>query len=159
MLGEKVLRELENLSDVEETAFIGLGNRDKGDDAVGLEIIDRLSHLNKGRFYSEEQGLESSILGIMKIKDIHNIIFIDACDLDSEPGEICLVRNEGVDDRRISTHKHPISLLMALLEKEGKKSYLLGIQPESVERKNAFSESVSSSCKKIIEAIERGLEG
>ncbi|MDH4123038.1 MAG: hydrogenase maturation protease [Thermoplasmata archaeon] len=140
MTAKDVLERLAEIAN-RRTAFIGLGNRDRGDDAVGLRFIDDLRHLNPNYFFSEEQGLESVILGIINDQEVDDVIFVDSCDLYREPGEYDLFSLESVDES-ISTHKVPVSMLMALIQNKGKNAYLLGIQPRSLDLNQEISEEI-----------------
>jgi len=139
-----------------KTAFIGLGNRDRGDDAVGLRFAEDLRRLNPNRIFSEEQGLEEVVLDILMRKDVHSVIFVDTCDFGAEPGEIAFLQSDDIGDE-ISTHKVPLAMLMALIQKEGKKAYFVGIQPESLDFGKDISEIASASLKRIEEAVEKKL--
>ena len=139
------------------TAFVGLGNRDRGDDAAGLRFVDDLKHLNPNYFFSEEQGLETVILEIIKNKDIEDVVFIDTCDLDARAGEIALLRLDSIGET-ISTHKILLSMLMALIQTEGKKSYLIGIQPESLEFEGKISEAVGIALERIENTVGKMLQ-
>lgn len=52
---------------------------------------------------------------------------------------------------RISTNKVPFELLSALLGKEGKTSYLLGIQPSTLDFDSKISDEVKKSLEKVVE--------
>lgn len=139
------------------TAFVGLGNRDRGDDAAGLRFVDDLKHLNPNYFFSEEQGLEAIILEIIKDKDVEDVVFVDTCDFDAKPGEIALLRLDSIEET-ISTHKIPLSMLMALIQTEGKKAYLVGIQPESLEFETDISDTMETALGKIEDAVGKILQ-
>jgi len=139
-----------------KTAFIGLGNRDRGDDAVGLRFVEDLRHLNPSHFFSEEQGLEKAVLEIISRKDIDHVVFVDVCDIGSGPGEIAFLETDSVGEE-ITTHKVPLSVLMALIRKEGKKAHLVGIQPKSLDFGKDVSMVADASLKRIEDVIERKL--
>jgi hydrogenase maturation protease len=136
--------------------FIGLGNRDRGDDAVGLRFAEDLRHLDPNNFFSEEEGLEGTILDIIKRKDVKRVIFVDACDMGAEPGEIALMRPEDVKES-ISTHKVPLAVLMGLIRREGKEPLLLGFQPKSIEFEDGLSDIAEATLKKIEKAVKTAL--
>jgi hydrogenase 3 maturation protease len=148
MSSKGALEELSRRIDA-RTAFVGLGNRDRGDDAFGLRFIDDLEQLDPGRFLSEEDGLESVILQLVSDKEIRRVIFVDSCDLGSRPGSSALLRLDSIDET-ISTHKIPLSMLMALLENTGKETWLFGVQPKSLE----FGSDMSSEAKRSLEQLE-----
>jgi len=124
---------------------------------VGLRFIDDLRHLNPNYFFSEEQGLESIILEIIKNKDVEDVVFVDTCDFDEKPGEIALLQLDSIGET-ISTHKIPLSMLMALIQTEGKKSYLLGIQPESLDFEKDVSETVGKALARVEDAVGKILQ-
>jgi len=148
MSAEDAIGELSQRID-DRTAFVGLGNRDRGDDAFGLRFVDDLEHLDPGRFLSEEDGLESVILQLVNDKEVRKVIFIDSCDLGSRPGDSALLRLDSIDET-ISTHKIPLSMLMALLQNVGKETWLFGVQPKSLE----FGSDMSSEAKRSLEQLE-----
>ena len=145
---------LEWLSEIttRRTAFIGLGNRDRGDDAVGLRFIDELKHLNPGYFFSEEEGLESIILRIIKDEGVDNVIFVDSCDFGSKPGEVSFFKSDDIGES-ISAHKVPLSMLMALIQKEGKNSHLVAIQPKSLD----LMANLSNEVERSLDILEKQL--
>ena len=124
---------------------------------MGLRFIDDLRHLNPNYFFSEEQGLESIILEIIKNKDVEDVVFVDTCDFDEKPGEIALLQLDSIGET-ISTHKIPLSMLMALIQTEGKKSYLLGIQPESLDFEKDVSETVGKALARVEDAVGKILQ-
>lgn len=144
----EVLARLSELFD-EETAFIGLGNMDRGDDAAGLSIINALSREKTGHFYSEQQGLETVILDLIKRSRITRVIFIDSSDFRAEPGDFRLFKREDVEYDQISSHKIPLSIYAALLEMSGKEVLILGIQPKSLEYGAELSDEVAMAITDI----------
>lgn len=138
------------------TTFVGLGNRDRGDDAFGLRFIDDLRQIAPKRFLSEEDGLESIILQVMTDADVEKIIFVDSCDFGAEPGSCSLLRLESIDET-ISTHKIPLSMLMGLLQYADKDTFLLGVQPESLEFNDDLSEKIEKVLKKLEIAVKSKL--
>ena len=124
---------------------------------MGLRFIDDLRHLNPNYFFSEEQGLEAIVLEIIKNKDVEDVVFVDTCDFDEKPGEIALLRLDSIGET-ISTHKIPLSMLMALIQTEGKKAYLLGIQPEALEFETDVSETVGKALEEVEDAVGKILQ-
>lgn len=156
MTAEDALGQLEKVIN-QKTAFVGLGNRDRGDDAVGLRFIEDLKHLNPNFFFSEEQGLEAIILDIIKDREVEIVVFIDTANLDAEPGEVALLRLDSIGET-VSTHKIPLSMLMALIQNEGKEVYLIGIQPKSLEFDEDISEVVENALERIEDTVGRKLK-
>jgi len=133
--------------------IIGMGNRDRADDGVGLELAQRLKKRYPNRVFSEEdKSVEGIVFEQMERKDVETILFIDATDFGGNPGDVQCFKSE--DAQRFvpsfSTHKVPITLLMEVVEQHGKKPLLLGIQPESLD----FLASMSPSMMKTLHGLE-----
>lgn len=84
-------------------------------------------------------------------------MFVDTCDFDEKPGEIALLQLDSIGET-ISTHKIPLSMLMALIQTEGKKTYLVGIQPESLEFETDISETVEKAIERIEDSVGKILQ-
>ena len=133
--------------------LVGMGNRDRADDGVGLELAERLKKRYPNHVFSEEdKSVEGIVFEQMERQDIDTILFIDATDFGGNPGDVQCFRSE--DAQRFvpsfSTHKVPITLLMEVVEQHGKKPLLLGIQPESLD----FLASMSPSMEEILRRLE-----
>lgn len=125
---------------------------------MGLRFVEDLRHMNPNYFFSEEQGLESIILDIIKDKEVEVVVFVDTCDVGAKPGEIALLRLDSIAET-VSTHKIPLSMLMSLIQNEGKKAYLVGVQPESIEFEADISEAVRFALERIEDTVGRKLKG
>ena len=133
--------------------IIGMGNRDRADDGVGLELAKRLKKKYPNRVFSEEdKSVEGIVFEQIERKDMETILFIDATDFGGNPGDVKCFKAE--DAQRfvpaISTHKVPITLLMEVVQQHGRKPLLLGIQPESLD----FLGSMSPSMMKTLHDLE-----
>jgi hydrogenase maturation protease len=139
-----------------KTLVIGLGNRDRADDGIGLELANRLKERFPGRVLSEEdRSVEGIVLENLDRADIQTFVFVDATSFGQEPGELKWFSMEDASRfvPALSTHKVPMSLLMETISNHEKDAYLLGIQPQSLE----FMGPMSSAIKKILEELEKGM--
>ncbi len=144
---EKRLREL---IDSRLVVVIGLGNPDRADDGVGIEVARQLRGLAPERIFSETEGLEGIVLRILDRKDAEVGIFIDAVDFGGRPGEVRIFSDADFPPCTTSTHKVPLGLLSALLKKEEKASYLVGIQPGTLDFDSEISDEVHRSLGEIV---------
>lgn len=96
------------------------------------------------------------MLEVITRKDVQSVIFVDACDLGKDPGDISFVITDRIGEG-VSTHKVPLSILMGLIQKEGKSAYLLGIQPESLEFGDGVSKTANTSLRKIEDVVKKKL--
>ena len=134
-------------------AVIGLGNPDRADDGAGIVIASKLKErYPQGVFLETERSVEGIVLDLLEQRDVKTFLFLDASDFGGEPGEIRLFTHE--DAKRfipaVSTHKVPITFLMEIIFKQGKKAFLLGIQPGSLE----FMGEMSPPVEKAVSILE-----
>jgi len=116
--------------------LVGLGNPDRADDGFGIELADRFKGRFPNQIFSEhERSVEGIVMNLIDRDDVHTVLFIDATDFGGKPGDVQVFSEK--DAQRFipsfSTHKVPITLLMELIRQHGKTSFLLGVQPESLE--------------------------
>ena len=143
---EKRLREL---IDSRAVVVVGLGNPDRADDGAGIEIARQLKGLVAERVFSETEGLEGIVLRILERKDAEVALFVDAVDFGGRPGEVQIFSDVSFPPCTISTHEVPLALLSTFLKKEGKETYLLGIQPRTLDFDSEISEEVHRSLGEI----------
>jgi len=128
-----------------------IGNIDRGDDAIGPYIADKLQsnkHITVINCGTEPENYTSSI----KKYNPKRLIIIDAAEMDLEPGEIRIVPKEKIGRMHISTHSIPISVLMDYLEKYVESIFFIGIQPKTLSGK--ITVQVKKSGNKLVELIK-----
>ena len=125
--------------------FIGLGNLNRGDDGAGIIIAKKLKNLGcKKIFLGEEFDKIASLIPKEK-----TIIFIDACDFASSPGEIGFFTLDLSEPNLISTHTR----ILDLLSPQIKKFHLLAIQPASLYFSSEISPPVSRAIAEIVKFL------
>jgi len=105
--------------------FLGVGNRDRGDDGIGSIIVSKLETRDK----LDCGPVPENFTGKIRAADPEAIIIIDAVDFGGKPGESMLTEAEKAQGVVLSTHALPLSMFCKLFPKS--KVYLLGIQPQS----------------------------
>lgn len=105
--------------------FLGVGNRDRGDDGIGSMIVSRLETMNK----IDCGPVPENFTGKIRKAGPEAIIIIDAVDFGGEPGESLFTEAEKAEGVVLSTHSLPLSLFCKLFPDS--EVYLLGIQPKS----------------------------
>ncbi|MCI0495605.1 hydrogenase maturation protease [candidate division KSB1 bacterium] len=128
----------------EEIVFVGLGNRWRGDDGVGLLLVEQLQlspRLAGAHFILAGTNPENHL---QQILDCHArlVIFIDASRFEGTPGQMSWCTSEQIDSIGLSTHAFSIKLVEQYLRTEQSLEfkYLL-IQPELT----SFGENLSKS--------------
>jgi len=130
------IRLLDFLSDVEKVAVIGVGNRFRRDDYVGVEIVRELrDRLKSDRvlLIACETAPEEHIESIVEFKPSH-ILIIDAGMMGLKPGGVRLIDFEDLAIRpAVSTHMLPLRIFCELVEEmTGARIALLSIQPRDI---------------------------
>lgn len=115
--------------------FVGIGNRLKSDDAIGIRICEEVKPSGRKQVLIVESGIEKFVGKINSISpDI--LVLVDCTDFNKEPGYFNLFPIGETQDNTL--HTHTISLLR-ISEFFTMKTYVLGIQPEFV----GFGEEIS----------------
>jgi len=145
----------------ESVVIIGLGNRDRSDDGIGIRIAGALKQFSPERVFTEEErSVESLVFDFIEKEGIKAIIFIDAADLGGVPGEVRLFSAADIDRfvQTFSTHKVPITFLMEWIKKSGRNPYFVGIQPERLEFFGSISPTCSCSADLVINILSQNIK-
>ncbi|RLI37028.1 hypothetical protein DRO66_04595 [Candidatus Bathyarchaeota archaeon] len=140
-------------------AIVGLGNEYRTDDGAGIALIRLLKdsgvdRINRVALFEANQNL------IRYIPDIENfqpsgILVLDAADLGIELGQIKVLNENQIIEKRISTHENNLQLAMAYLKivLPEHKILFIGIQFKSLEmsRKLMLTEKI----RKVVEELAR----
>ena len=131
--------------------FIGVGNVLKRDDGIGVmiskQIIERPGILS----LTVEVSIENYI-GKINSLEPDEIVIIDCMELGSPPGSYRLMSLDDVEDITFNTHNISLGRLGDFFEYP---SYVLGIQPESLEFGDTLTPHVEDAAKRIIQQINQ----
>jgi len=141
--------------------ILGVGNKMKGDDGLGIhcaEILDEGFKKQKGiKVINGGEAPENYTGEIRKFKPSHVIIF-DACSKNKKPGSIFLVDPNKIADEDVSTHRIPLSMLAKFLKETiGCKVIIIGIQPKSLEWRRGQSVPVRKSVTNLTALLTKNL--
>jgi hydrogenase 3 maturation protease len=131
--------------------LIGVGNSLRGDDAVGLTVIEKFESLKPSKTITikAETAPEAYLAKVTDYKPSH-VMFIDAANLGSFPGDAKLISVNHVLGASLSTHTLPLTLFINYLQTElDTKIMLLGIQPLTIELGSKMTPIVMESAQKI----------
>ncbi len=132
----------------ERIVFVGVGNRLRGDDAIGPAIVDAL----KGRVpHAIDAGIApENYTGMIKRLRPLAIIFIDALDFGGVPGSVALIESWEIQRYGASTHGLSLEVAMDYLREEtGADVFLIGVQPERIGEGEGLSPSIVKHIKKL----------
>jgi hydrogenase 3 maturation protease len=151
-----------------KTVIIGLGNEYRGDDAIGLECVIHLSNLHPEAltdlrkdniyliFYSElTHQIDEVVLELLDKEDTFRVIFIDAVNLEMEPGTYTWITDLEILNRVITTHQIPLRMYFELLNKKSIQCHLLAIQPKQLSFEKKLSNEMHNFLNKhLLEAFQ-----
>lgn len=137
-----------------KTVICGIGNRMRGDDAVGPMVIDELKKTledNNILLLDCEHFPESFIKRILDFVP-ERIILVDTADFGEKPGVFRKIDTHSIKKQPLSTHRLPLTLLVNYLRsKINFKLVFLGIQP----KQTGFDKPVSGECKRAVKRISK----
>lgn len=145
------------LSSKGRSVILGVGSSLNCDDGAGPAIAEALiSGIGKVRGNEKFiviNGCASpeNFTGEIKRFEPDNLIIIDAADFSGAPGSVRIIDLKDITGATFSSHMLPVRIMAEYLEKEtGCKTFLIGIQPESVLYGDVLSFPVSRTVKEII---------
>ncbi len=138
-----------------QVAFLGLGNTELGDDGVGVRLAERLAinGLPHVLVAGTDPGL---LLGRCQTAAVDHVVFLDAVEFGGAPGSVVFLNAGQIVGRfpQISTHKLSLGLVAKCIEGDGMThSWLLGVQPKSLEHSRQLSPPVSRAVEILAEAL------
>ena len=128
---------------------LGLGNTDRGDDGAGILVAEALKKPFPDYSFSEHDGIEGTVLDISERMEDSTILFVDAADMGLEPGSLRLIPRESIKETEITTHRVAVALMSSILEKSGKMTAVVAVQPLGIE----FRSPVSRPVKRAVDAV------
>jgi len=139
------------LRGAENLLFIGIGNVLKSDDGVGVEISNHLLDRGKIRSLTVEVSIENYI-GKINSMAPERIVLVDCMDIGSSPGSYRLMSLENVEDQTFNTHNISLGRFGEFIPFP---TYILGIQPQTLEFGDRLSPTVQHTADKLIQLINQ----
>jgi len=147
-----------------QTRIIGLGNRLRGDDAIGPVIVEQLIESGKlsGGVVAMEQGGDPMVL-LDLISGCRKAVIVDAAEMGCEPGTVRLIRDGDIPaEFHLHTSLHAIDLqdVLALARKMriATPVSLVAVQIKSCGFSDVLSSQVSESIPEITSIVLKEAE-
>lgn len=125
------------LKDCEKLIVLGVGNELKSDDGVGPYIIKKLKQENienKNLLFIDAKTVPENFTGKIRKEKPTHLIIVDACLMESNPGDIQIVNKYEFANIGISTHSMSLSFFVRYLEKDTDfRIIFVGIEPETMD--------------------------
>ena len=132
--------------------MLGIGNRMRGDDAVGSVVAEQL--VKEGRVAALDCGeMPDNYVGKLWELNPEELVFVDACNFGGAPGEIRVFDEADlarIDSSPLSTHHVPLPMLIGLIRmKKGvaRRVLLVGVQPRQIAY---FQEQMSAEVQQAV---------
>ena len=138
---------------------IGLGNPLRGDDGLGLKVVENLKQKKLGRGISIIKAGTAPVNYLEEIKQAQNIIGVDAIQGGKKPGSIYQLTLNDLNQQLSqypTSHNYSLPQVVSLAKEianRPKKSFFYGIEPEELTFKPQLSSSVKQSLPQLIEKI------
>ncbi len=137
--------------------ILALGNPLRGDDAVGGFIAEKINGKVKATVFKCDDSPEKFTDKIIQLNpDL--LIFIDAVQINSEPGSIAFFSEDEINLQTFLTHKSALGILIKYIKsKIDSKVFLIGIQPCSTKFGSPLSEEVKKAADILSELLIKEL--
>jgi hydrogenase 3 maturation protease len=150
-----MIEELQQRTQDKKVLILGIGNRLRGDDAVGSILAERLAKKLDIPII-DASDVPENYLGPIEASGADLVLVLDATDLGASPGDLSLIEMSQLKEVGISTHTANLALLFKVIPQSHRPdAVLVAIQPEQTEAGQGLSRSVDIAMK----GLERLLIG
>jgi len=140
--------------------IIGLGNHLRGDDSIGLRIIEELRRKNLPPSVILIEAGADAFLVLQHLMEKEPVLIIDCALMGKEPGTVVkfnadeFILKKKLDN--ISLHEFSLAEVYTMAKKMGPAApcSIIGIQPSSVEFNTPLSDEVKNNIPLILAAVE-----
>lgn len=138
--------------------IIGVGNPFKGDDGIGLRLLEEIERKGLPEDVQTFDVGTNSLRVLHVLSDLDKAIILDAVHFGGSPGEYTFFRPAEVKSLKESRGSHNIDLLEILelskrLNEEPEEIVLMGIEPGSTSLSNDFSPSLKSRIPELTDVL------
>lgn len=139
---------------------IGLGNTLRGDDAIGIVIIEELKKYKFDNDIELIDGGEGGFNILHHLQRFTKVLIVDAVDFGGNVGETKVFNINDIffENLHLSTHDINICKIADILRILGEipEIFIFGIQPKNMNYNEGLSPEIN--VKKIIEEVQKTLE-
>lgn len=147
---EGLTRQIEDLAGSGRLYVLGLGNTDRADDGAGILVALQLRKRFPAFSFSEHDGVEGTVLDLSERHEEATVLFVDAADMGLEPGSVKVIPKDRIKETEITTHRVAVALLASILERSGKRSTVIAIQPKTIEFRGKVTKPVRDAVKTVV---------
>jgi hydrogenase 3 maturation protease len=141
-------------------AVLAVGNRLRGDDAIGPRLADALEPAPGLRVFDAGLSPENYLGPVIEFAP-EAVLVVDACEFGGKPGEHRLFGREELERLAggfISTHTLPLTLTVTMLEQQlAARIEFLAVQPGTLEFGAPLSDAVAAALPRLVSVVRRWL--
>jgi len=137
----------------ERLLIMGIGNRLRGDDAVGSLLIDRLQG-RVGAQLLDAGDVPENYLGAIESARPGIILVADAVDFGGRPGEVTLLGLDQLSKANLTTHSSSLHLAFKALQLEPfPEIMVVAVQPENLDFGRGLSPPVTETLEALVHIL------
>jgi len=134
--------------------IIGMGNELRGDDAAGIQLVQKLQQMGYPSTLVVFDTPENYLQKIAAMEGDARL-WVDIINWDSAPGDYKIFLPDEIQHFAVSTHNYsPTVLIEYLAPQRAIPDYFLGIQPQNLSLGSKISEPVQRTIKKLAHMIK-----
>ncbi len=147
-----------------KTLIVGVGSVLRGDDALGIRVIDELE---KELLPDDITLYSGDISGLDLLKAFpgnERVVIIDAAEMGEAPGTIKVFNFKDIEKADfkdvVSTHGMGLLETLTIGEKIGLDAdiTIIGVQPENIDHSLELSDLIKSKIPEVIQAVKKAVE-
>ena len=132
-----------------KTVIVGIGNALRGDDGFNPALIEQIQG-KVGCICIDAGSAPEKFLGVIVKEEPDTILFVDAADLDLEPGQYRILEPADIVKCGLTTHDMSSRMLIEFLENQTKANiFMLGVQAQHVSLGEAMSPCLTETLDEI----------
>lgn len=143
-----------------DTLVIGLGNPMRGDDGVGVRVVQSLAARSLPEDVEVVDGGTQGLAIVNLMEGRQRVIFVDAANVNRAPGEFVRFTPQEAhllgEDQRLSVHEAGLRdalLLAQALQVLPDEVIIYGVQPASLDWHDNLSPQVETTLPRLVQSI------
>ena len=154
------LREFLGEAEGRRVVIVGIGSPIRGDDAVGLLVVDHLEERpREDVLVLKAETVPESFTGAIREFRPTHVLMVDAAHFEGRPGEARMIPTQAIGGSTVSTHSLPLTVFSNFIERTMSSNVaLLGIQVKDITFGTEITPEVNRASREIAEAISEVLE-
>ena len=141
---------------------LGIGNTLKGDDGIGIYIVEKVNKYLKEAKFTEAKSevividcgtTPENYTSVIRKHNPDTLILVDAADMGLSPGSYRIISPEKIEVMHFSTHIMPLSVFISYVSEFCGEVVLIGIQPDKMEVGTVLSSKVQRNGNVVAKLI------